>query len=72
VGGFAGNRVKKGEENVVQNTVAMVGGAVLGGLAGREMEKAWDRRQKGKGKGKRESRGRGREGERAREDDYYD
>lgn len=38
---MAGSRVKKGE--TVPNTVATVGGAVIGSIATREIEKLYDR-----------------------------
>lgn len=41
VGGVAGSRVKKGEAGI--NTIATVGAAVIGGLAGKELEEEYDR-----------------------------
>ena len=41
VGGMAGSRVKKDQPGA--NTVATVGGAILGGIAGREIEQEYDR-----------------------------
>jgi uncharacterized protein YcfJ len=40
-GGVAGSRVKKSD--MVPNAMATVGGAILGGLAGREAEQEYDR-----------------------------
>jgi uncharacterized protein YcfJ len=40
-GGVAGSRVKKSD--AVPNTMATLGGAILGGFAGREAEQEYDR-----------------------------
>lgn len=43
VGGAAGSQVKKGQSGT--NTMATVGGAIIGGIAARELEQQYERRQ---------------------------
>ena len=69
VGGAAGSQVKKTQSEA--NTIATVGGAIIGGIAARELEQQYDRRRE-REEQRAYKRGEGREKRRLEREYNYD